>query len=219
MTTFSENEDEFHEARFAWERQYEKGYFLHQSIQHEMPAVAKRFKAHSVKSVLDHGCGSGRHVLYLAQQGFEVVGLDIAPTGLFTLLQKLADEEYASHPTLSDILQLPFADESFDAIISVRVIHHNRLALIQKTVQEMRRVLKPHGLIWITVPVPKGHDATDGREIEPGTWVPTSGIEKGLPHHLFTEDELQKLFQHFTILELQKFMLSHFSVLVEKPPA
>jgi SAM-dependent methyltransferase len=218
VTTFPKNDDEFHEARFAWERQYEKGYFLDQSIQHEMPAIAKRFKAHSVNSVLDHGCGSGRHVLYLARQGFEVVGLDIAPTGLSALFQKLVAEEYVSHTTLGDILQLPFADESFDGIISVRVIHHNRLALIQRTVDEMRRILKPQGLIWITVPVPKGHGAKDGKEIEPGTWVPAGGIEKGLPHHLFTEDELQKLFQHFTILELQKFSLSHFSVLVEKPP-
>jgi ubiquinone/menaquinone biosynthesis C-methylase UbiE len=219
VTKFPENDDEFHEARFAWERQYGKGYFLDQSIQHEMPDIAKRFKSRGVNTILDHGCGSGRHVLYLARQGFEIVGLDIAPTGLFTLLQKLADEEYVSHTTLGDMLQLPFEDESFDAIISVRVIHHNRLALIQKTVDEMRRVLKPQGLIWITVPVPKGHGAINGREIEPGTWVPTGGIEKGLPHHLFTEDELQKLFQHFTILELHKFTLSHFSVLIEKPPA
>jgi SAM-dependent methyltransferase len=218
VTNFPENDDEFHEARFAWERQYEKGYFLNQSFQHEMPAIAKRFKSHGVRSVLDHGCGSGRHVLFLARQGFEVVGLDIAPTGLYALLPKLTAEELVSHTALGDIFQLPFEDDSFDAIISVRVIHHNRVALILKTVGEMRRVLKPHGLIWITVPVPKGHGAKDGKEIEPGTWVPTGGIEKGLPHHLFTEDELQKLFQHFSILELHKFSMSHFSVLVEKPP-
>jgi SAM-dependent methyltransferase len=218
VTNFPKNDDEFHDARFAWERQYEKGYFLDQSIQHEMPAIAKRFNSHEVHSVLDHGCGSGRHVLYLARQGFEVVGLDIAPTGLYALLPKLAAEELVSYITLADYLQLPFEDGSFDAIISVRVIHHNRLALIRKTVSEMRRVLKPGGLIWITVPVPKGHGSKDGKEIEPGTWVPTGGIEKGLPHHLFTEGELQKLFQHFSILELHKFSMSHFSVLVEKPP-
>ena len=218
MTNFPENDDEFHEARFAWEQQYEKGYFLDQSIQHEMPTIVKRFESHGINSVLDHGCGSGRHVMFLVRQGFEVVGLDIAPTGLSALLKKLAAEDNNSHTTLGDILQLPFEDESFDAIISVRVIHHNRLALIHKTVEEMRRVLRPHGLMWVTVPVPKGHGSKDGVEIEPGTWVPTGGIEKGLPHHLFTEDELKELFQHFSILDLRVFSLSHFSVLVEKPP-
>ena len=182
-----------------------------------MPEIVERFKSHDVNFVLDHGCGSGRHVVYLTEQGFEVLGLDIAPTGLHALLGKFTSDEFASHLALADILHLPFEDEAFDAIISVRVIHHNRLALIRKTVNEMWRVLKPGGLIWITVPVPKGHGSTDGIEIEPGTWVPTGGIEKGLPHHLFTEDELQELFQHFSILELQVFSLSHFSVLVKKP--
>ena len=216
MTIFPDFNDEFHEARFAWERQYEKGYFLNEPIHDELPAIVQRFKADDVHRVLDHGCGTGRHTVYLAKQGFEVFGLDIAPTGLSATIHKLAAEGLAGHVSLADILQMPYEDAFFDAIISIRVIHHNRLAVIQQTVKEMRRVLKPNGLMWVTVPVPKGHGSKHGKEIEPGTWVPTHGIEKGLPHHLFTEEGLRQLFQHFKILEFQEFTLSHYSVLVKR---
>jgi ubiquinone/menaquinone biosynthesis C-methylase UbiE len=217
VTTFPHSNDEFHEARYAWEKQYQKGYFLHESIHRELPDIAQRFKAHGVKRVLDHGSGSGRHTVYLAVQGFEVFGLDIAPTGLRNTIQRLADAGLTGHVTLADMLQLPYEDAFFDAIISIRVIHHNRLAVIRETVEEMQRVLKPGGLVWVTVPVPKGHGSKHGREIEPGTWVPRGGIEKGLPHHLFTEEGLRKLFQRFSILELRVVSLSHYSLFAENP--
>jgi ubiquinone/menaquinone biosynthesis C-methylase UbiE len=209
-------DDEFRDGRLAWERQYEKGAFLSQSIHSEMPNIAQQFQEHGVKHVLDHGCGSGRHTVFLAQHGFEVCGLDIAPTGLQTTIQKLAVLGPSTNTTLADILHLPFQNHSFDAIISIRVIHHNRIAVIQQYVKEMWRVLRPQGLIWVTVPVPKGHGSKDGHEIEPGTWVPTRGIEKGLPHHLFTEEGLRCLFQHFEIQTLRTYSLSHYSLLAQK---
>ncbi|MDO8056898.1 MAG: class I SAM-dependent methyltransferase [Candidatus Hermodarchaeota archaeon] len=209
--------DEFREARMAWERQYEKGAFLRESIQSEMSRIAEMFQTHDVRRVLDLGCGCGRHTLYLAQQGFEVVGLDIAPSGLRATKTKVDSEELSGYYTLADIIRLPFADAVFDAVISVRVIHHNRLALIQQTVDEIWRVLQLEGLVWITVPVPKGHGSKGGREIEPGTWVPHHGIEAGLPHHLFTEGELRELFQRYDIVSLHIFKTSHYSLLAQKP--
>ena len=209
--------DEFHEARSAWDRQFEKGYFLHEPIQPEIPGIARYFRTHQAHRVLDLGCGSGRHTVYLAKEGFEVFGLDIAPSGLSATVRKLNADGFIGHTSLGDILQLPYQDDCFDAVISVRVIHHNRIALIHQTVKEIWRVLKPQGLVWVTVPVPEGHGSTHGREIEPGTWVPSYGIEKGLPHHLFTKDELKRVFQNFSLLKLRVFPTSHFSLLAEKP--
>ena len=208
--------DEFHEARMAWERQYEKGAFLRESIQQEIPRIARMFQTQALHQILDLGCGSGRHSLYLAQQGFEVFGLDIAPTGLRATKEKLDAEGLMGDLTLADIIQLPYTEAAFDAIISVRVIHHNRIVLIRRTVDEIWRVLRPGGLVWITIPVPKGHGSKSGREIEPGTWVPCHGIEAGLPHHLFSEDELRELFQKFTTVDLRVFKLSHHSLIAQK---
>ena len=43
---------------------------------------SKLLKKQKMKRVLDLGCGSGRHVVYLAKKKFFVVGSDIAPTAL-----------------------------------------------------------------------------------------------------------------------------------------
>ena len=46
-------------------------------------------------------------------------------------------------------------------------------------------------------------DGQDHQEIEPNTFVPTSGSEKGLPHHLFTPDEFCGIFPQFEVLDLR----------------
>ena len=43
---------------------------------------AKLLKERGLRRVLDLGCGAGRHLVYLAKEGFEVYGTDISETGL-----------------------------------------------------------------------------------------------------------------------------------------
>ena len=217
MTAFSEREKEVKEDRLAWEHMYAKGQFLREPIHGEMTNIAKRLEDRGVKRVLDLGCGSGRHTIFLAKMGFDVFGLDLAPTGLSETIHQLAEAGLTAHVTLSDIQQLPYDDEFFDAIISVQVIHHNRIKDIEETISEMWRVLKPGGLLWVTVPVPQGHPTKRGVEIESRTFVPLEGFEKGLPHHLFSEEELRTVFQDFLILDLHVYRDRHYSLIAEKP--
>jgi SAM-dependent methyltransferase len=46
------------------------------------------FKAHSCKSVIDIGCGTGNHALRLSDAGYRVTGIDISPTMLKTARKK-----------------------------------------------------------------------------------------------------------------------------------
>jgi cyclopropane fatty-acyl-phospholipid synthase-like methyltransferase len=196
---------------------YAKGQFLRQPLHSEMTKIAKHFVSRKVKRVLDLGCGSGQHTVFLAKQGFDVFGLDIAPTGLSETIHLLAEAEVTAHVTLSDIQQFPYDDTFFDAIISIEVIHHNPVSAIEETISEMWRVLKPEGIIWVTVPIPRGHPSKRGVEIEPQTFVPQEGFEKGMPHHLFTQAELETVFQDFSILDLHIHDNRHYSLLAEKP--
>jgi hypothetical protein len=73
------------------------------------------------------------------------------------------------------------------------------------------------GYILITVPVLREANGTrDGEEIERHTFVPFSGTEKGLPHHLFTPDEFRECFPGFDILSLSEDDNRHIALIGRK---
>ena len=88
-------------------------------------------KERGMKSVLDLGCGTGRHVVLVRKNEFHTVGLDNAPTALKLTHEWLQNEHLDADLTLADMRQpLPFKSGSFDAVISTQVIHHALLATV-----------------------------------------------------------------------------------------
>lgn len=87
--------------------------------------------------ILDVGCGEGTLARYLADLGHQVVGIDPDP-------DVLPDDGERTHFMIGDVTGLPFADASFDAVVSVMALHQTRLEL---ALVEMRRVLRPGGLL------------------------------------------------------------------------
>jgi SAM-dependent methyltransferase len=163
--------------------------------------------AHGLRSILDLGCGTGRHVVHMAQKGLQVIGLDNAPTALKLAGEWLKEKELAADFVLSDMRNpLPFADQSFDAVLSTQVIHHARLNTVIEIAKEIDRITRIHGRILISVPMRKAvlKDSQKLLEIEPNTFVPATGSEKGLPHHLFSPDEFRNIFPRFQVLDLRE---------------
>ena len=158
------------------------------------------FQEHGCRRILDLGSGTGRHVVHLAKNGFQVVGLDQSPTGLRLTRRWLAEERVTASLVRGDMrCPFPFGDGVFDGLLSTQVIHHARLATVRRTIAEVRRVLRVGGVLFVTVPVRK-----DGRgeEIEPNTFVPLTGDEKGLPHHIFSPEELRAEFSFLRVQDL-----------------
>ena len=137
----------------AWENAYRQGKQLDMKPHPEIGKIADFFAKEDVARILDLGSGAGRHLIYLSQRGFDVYGLDSAPSGLAHTLIALQKEDLTACVTLHDMSSLPFDAGYFDAVISIQVIHHNRLDAIKRTVGEIRRVLKGGGFVWATLPV------------------------------------------------------------------
>lgn len=202
--------------RTQWDKIFKtRGKVLLKS-QPDMPKIVKLFKARGVKKILDLGCGSGRHLIYLAKKSFEVYGIDIANHGLKIAWKWLERENVKANLKIGDVYKkLPYKDNFFDAIISVRVINHGRIKEIRKLIKEIERILKPEGLIFITTI--KSDKARKGKwkykprawkykTIAPRTIIPLSGPEKGLPHYYFNREIIRKEFKNF---EIPKIWLDH----------
>ncbi len=97
--------------------------------------------------ILDLGCGNGISSRLLNQSGFDVVGTDIS--SLF-----LEDARKWENPTLQyevcDVLELPFADGSFDVICSNELVEH--LPDVETALSEMVRVVRKGGVVVISGP-------------------------------------------------------------------
>lgn len=176
----------------------------------DMPRVVRILKKSGATTVLDLGCGTGRHVVYLAKNGFSVFGLDHSPEGIKASRQWLSDEKLDADLQVQDMTdRLPFNDGLFDAVVSVQVVHHAEMAMIRHVVREVTRVLKPAGFVFVTVPKTR-NQARTYEQIEENTFVPLDGPEKGLPHHYFTPRELRGVFGVFDIKDIRIDSVEHY---------
>jgi SAM-dependent methyltransferase len=105
--------------------------------------------------VLNGGAGQGTLTRKLVELGYDVTSTDVSPEAVELL------RERASGPVVeADLTALPFADESFDAVVLGEVLEHvedDRGALA-----EVARVLRLEGVLALSVPAnPKLYGASD----------------------------------------------------------
>jgi tellurite methyltransferase len=103
--------------------------------------------------VLDAGCGGGRNLIYLFQQGYEVFACDADPAGVAhvqRLAASLAPQVPAQNIVVAPVEQMPFPDAFADVVLSSAVLHFAKDdAQFDAMVREMWRVLKPGGMLWV----------------------------------------------------------------------
>jgi len=160
--------------------------------------LVKVFKKEKVKKILDLGCGSGRNCRFLSSKGFAVVGMDISKAAIKQARNEGGEIEYL----VADMKKIPFLTDSFDALVSTQTIFHDRLQEIKQTINEIGRVVKNKGLIFITLQPVKGNKHRMGERLEPNTYISNGGDDKGEVHHFFIKAEILKVFNEFEFIDL-----------------
>lgn len=145
----------------------------------EEPIVRQALGDVSGLSVLDLGCGTGRHALWLGAAGARVTAVDFSEGMLSEARRKLGAS--AVRFLVHDLHQpLPFEAVAFDRIVSGLVLEH--LSDLGAVFAEARRVLRPGGRALVSAMHPamflKGvwarfTDPETGEKVQPGS-VPHS---------------------------------------------
>ena len=104
--------------------------------------------------VLDAGCGAGLAAVDLIERGFFVHGVDISDRMIDQCRQNLEQRGIASDKyqlTRGDVVHAELADESFDAVSALGFIQYQGDEVA--ALRELRRILKPGGLLFVSGPV------------------------------------------------------------------
>ena len=164
-------------------------------------AVLPMLRARGARRVLDLGCGVGRHALLFAEHGFVVEAIDGAAAGIDFARREAVARGLALSLRQADADALPFADESFDYVLSWNVIFHGTMGDTGRRIAELWRVLKPGGLYQGTMLSQRDAQFGRGRKVAPDTFI--RGSEATAHAHYYCDlAGLAALYRDFELLAL-----------------
>lgn len=97
--------------------------------------------------VLDAGCGAGRDVLAMAKRGMEAVGIDLSTAMIEEAKERVPDRVFRR----MDMRSLKYPPETFAGVWACASIHHLPLLHAARSLREFERVLKPGGILSLSV--------------------------------------------------------------------
>ncbi|HVO10277.1 MAG TPA: class I SAM-dependent methyltransferase [Vicinamibacteria bacterium] len=147
----------------------------------EEPLVRAAVGEVAGRAVLDLGCGTGRHAVWLAAAGARVTAVDFSEGMLDEARRKAgaAAVRFLAHDLHRP---LPFADAEFDLVVSALVLEH--LCDLGAFFAEARRVLRPGGRGVVSAMHPamflrgsqaRFTDPESGQLVQPGSLPHTLG--------------------------------------------
>jgi SAM-dependent methyltransferase len=149
--------------------------------------------------ILDLGCGPGRHVIFLSQEGFQAYGIEASPSAVKLCKAKLKEVKLKAKVRVGDFTRLPYPDNYFDAVIDCASIQHNRISQVRVVLKEIKRTLKKGAELFSMVRTSGDYAFAKARKVEKGTFTDYDKFDLngvGLIH-FFSPAEIRSLFSKF----------------------
>ena len=126
------------------------------------------------KRLLDIATGSGYIAVEMAKLGLDVIATDLTPKAINNLDQYKNMMSLKNMKTKISLAEkLDFPDNSVDYVVANAILEH--IPDEKQAVKEWKRILKPHGKMFITVPL-------KFRYIYPFLWLPNYIHDKKIGH-------------------------------------
>lgn len=190
--------------------------------------LAARWKDAGFRSVLDLGCGLGRHSIFFSKHGFRVNATDLSPEGVRHLNEWRDREGLQISTDVCDMLHLPYADGAFDCVFAYHVISHTDTPGFLSILGQIDRVLRPGGEFFVTLCSKESwsYCGAGYPRIDDNSVLKTEGAERDVPHFFASLDDVILLFGRFDIIKIrhtddcwfdgQKRNSKHFFILGKK---
>lgn len=161
-----------------------------------IPENLRKANAHKV---LDLGCGSGWLTIFLAREGFDVLGVDLAAHAC-DLGRQWAEQENLANAKFeaADIVHLDYPEGTFDAVVANSIFEHLTYELADTTLAKLQKLLKKDGLLFGCFDKVGGGPG-EYYELDDGTHVYTDKGRRGMLLRYFSDDELRGLLKDWTV--------------------
>lgn len=132
--------------------------------------------------ILDVGCGTGENALYLAGMGYDVVGVDSAPTAIRKANEKSQKRNLEIEFKVLDALKLNQLERKFHTVIDSGLFHIFENTERKVFTEQIAEVLHSQGMYYFIC----------FSELEPGQWGPRRVTQSEI-HSSFSALDLWKL--------------------------
>ncbi len=166
---------------------------------------AEKWRRQGRRSVLDLGCGLGRHSLLFARYGFKTTAFDISEDAVDNVRRLRKESGADILVKRGDMNSLPFADDAFDCVFAMHSAGHCDTAGMKRIIGEIRRTLKADGTVFMTLCSKESESFADERfpHTDANTIIKTDGPEKGVPHFFADKEMIEELFADFTLIKVR----------------
>ncbi|MBQ3415407.1 MAG: class I SAM-dependent methyltransferase [Clostridia bacterium] len=158
--------------------------------------------------IIDLGCGSGNDTLYLVERGKKVIPCDYSRNAVQNIQKNFPEVERTECFDMTK--GLPFEDNFTDIIISDLSLHYFTERKTFEVLNEIKRVLKPDGILLFRVNSVKdvNYGAGEGKEIEPHLYKTSDGRYK----RFFDAHDLEKFFTDWEKLYIHEETMGRYDL-------
>lgn len=172
---------------------------------------ASRFK------ILDFGCGAGRHLIFLAENGYRAYGADVSRQGILVAKQRLWDRKLKAELKILLGDKPAYLDNYFDGIVCFGVLYYLSGKILDVVVPELKRVLKSGGKAFFVIRSKKDYRINHSIAIGNGDYKIIGdkesrvGNEAGMPMHFFDRKEIKKRFGGWSEIRIDEVLNTYYN--------
>lgn len=178
------------------------------------------FEEHNVHIVCDAACGFGKYSALLCANGFQVSGFDIAGSSIHLtkqILHFLGMDSIVNNYTVADILNTPYENNQFDAVVAHAIIDHLPKADAIKAISELHRIIHTNGLIYLSFSGMQPNDTAFQYTHSYDGNFPLQSLDRdGLLYCYYSDEDIQSLLSKYHIISYKPKQNGDRDIILQK---